>query len=287
MVVIPAGHFLMGSSDEDTKRDLSQVPHSNETGALFGLWVTAEGLAKKQMPREHPQHRVDIERNFAIGKYPVTRKEFSLFVERTGFVPDEDYLSTGRYANGHSRVTWTRPGFMQTDLDPVVCMTWNDARAYVHWLNERLGLAKNAGGNDGPYRLPSEAEWEYAARAGTMTAWWWGNDIGNSHANCAECSGVGAVTNQTTPVAYFPPNAFGLHDMLENVFEYAADCWHENYIGAPSDGRPWIDTACRKITFRGGGWESHAWAMRSANRGGWEKDSCIDSNGFRVAKTLQ
>jgi formylglycine-generating enzyme required for sulfatase activity len=285
MVVIPAGSFLMGSSEADTVRDFAAVPRSDNLGLLKAILQTPEGMAKKAMAREHPQHPVTIAKKFGLGVYPVTRREYSVFVKETGYSPRGG--CTHFLLRGYSRasVSWQDPGFTQTDRDPVVCVGWQDAKAYVGWLNNK---ARNPGatGSDGPYRLPSEAEWEYAARAGTETARWWGDAIGTANANCRDCRNPSSIEGQTTPVDHFRPNPFGLYDMLGNVFEHTADCFHENYVGAPSDGHPWVDAHCSEVTFRGGDWGSDAWVLRSAHRSGSEKSTKANGNGFRIAKTL-
>jgi formylglycine-generating enzyme required for sulfatase activity len=147
MVVIPAGSFLMGSSDEETARELEAVAPSNE-----------RIYAQRYMSQERPQHPVSINRSFALGKYRVTRGEFAAFVRETG------YSTRGGctlYADLTYRMRpeagWQNPGFTQTDLDPVVCVSWHDAKAYIVWLNGKLHDRTVLGG-DGPYRLPSEAE---------------------------------------------------------------------------------------------------------------------------------
>jgi formylglycine-generating enzyme required for sulfatase activity len=222
------------------------------------------------MAWEHPQHPVVISRNFGLSAYSVTRSEFLAFVQETRYSPDGRCIHFTTHGYSRASVSWQSPGFAQPDRDPVVCVSWRDAQAYVGWLNNKLrGPAATRG--DGPYRLPSEAEWEYAARAGTETARWWGDAIGEVNANCIECGNPAWIEGQTTPGNHFRPNPFGLYDMLGNVFQYTDDCWHENYVGAPSDGRPWTNMDCDKIAFRGGGWSSRAWVLRSATRSGREK----------------
>lgn len=284
MVVVPPGKFMMGSTKADTERDFATVPPAK--GLLESILISPKSMATTAMTREYPQHLVFILKSFALGKYPVTRAEFAAFVRDTGYSPGRDCLPVGPHANIHSRVSWQRPEFQQTDRDPVVCVSWDDARAYIVWLNGRVSHTAIMS-SAGPYRLPSEAEWEYAARAGTDTARWWGNSIGKAKANCAECGDPPRLDGHTTPVGSFPPNAFGLYDMLGNVFEYTEDCFHDNYAGAPSDGQPWGDKDCSKISFRGGGWSSQAWVLRSAQRSGWKENSKSSASGFRVAKSLQ
>ena len=186
MVVIPAGTFLMGSSAEDTERELAMVPQPR-FGLATMLGFTDKGEAKVFMEREHPQHTVTISKNFALGRYPVTRGDFAAFVRETGYSTGSCFI-WGRHGRSQAPAAsaWSQPGFDQTDRDPVVCTTWKDATAYISWLNRKLedGTHKD---DNAPYRLPTEAEWEYAARAGTQTAWWWGNAIGVGNAKCDGC----------------------------------------------------------------------------------------------------
>jgi len=157
MVVVPAGSFNMGSPESEK------------------VWATKHGASPESVSDEAPQHRVRL-RSFAIGKYDVTRGEYAAFVRKTGYpAGDGCFESSMPKANKRPDARWQNPGFNQTDRDPVVCISWPDARAYVAWLNNKIGGQVLTSG-DGPYRLPSEAEWEYAARGGTTTPFWWGND---------------------------------------------------------------------------------------------------------------
>ena len=146
------------------------------------------------------------------------------------------------------------------------------------WLSERTGRR---------YRLLSEAEWEYAARAGTDTAYYWGEEPGQGHANCTRCGSAWDGT-KTSPAASFAPNGFGLFDMLGNVWEWVKDCGHRNYTGAPTDGSAWVRRGdCRLRMLRGGSWENATSDVRSAFRY-WEfADTSKDVIGFRVATTLR
>ena len=127
-------------------------------------------------------------------------------------------------------------------------MSWNDAQEYVRWLSGETGRA---------YRLPSEAEWEYVARAGTTTDFWWGDSLGSNRANCDRC-GSAWDDRQTAPVGSFSPNAFGLHDVHGNVWERVQDCRKDDYVGAPRDGSAWEAGNCDWRGVRGGGWEEHS-----------------------------
>ena len=237
--------------------------------------------------REGPVHEVTIAGAFAMGRYEVTRGQFAKFAADTGHLSSGCLHWTGAAWINDLVLGWRNPGYEQGDQEPVVCVAWRDAQAYVQWLSEKTGQA---------YRLPSEAEWEYAARAGTMTSRYWGNDVdaGCAYANLgdrafrdalgmapwADCND-GYV--RTSPVGSFLPNAFGLYDMLGNVWEWTADCWHEGYEGAPADGSPWTAGGCERRANRGAAWNSHPRNVRSSNRGSYSPEA-YESVGFRVAR---
>jgi formylglycine-generating enzyme required for sulfatase activity len=275
MVVVPAGTFLMGSSLADTARDLEAVPRDEAS------------YATRPFAFEHPQHLVSIKQPFGLGRYSVTRGEFSFFVQ------EKKYLITGkcalfvdhRFEFHRPDSGWQNPGFNQSDRDPAVCVSWQDAQAYVAWLNGKVRGPTTVAG-DGPYRLPTESEWEYAARAGTRTARWWGNSIGLDNADCDRC-GSFWDKEKTAPVGSFRLNPFGLYDVLGNAWEWTQDCWHETYAGAPADGGAWMSGACGERVMRGGSWFSDPWILRSAGRSKSETDERGNDIGFRVGKTLQ
>ncbi len=160
---------------------------------------------------------------------------------------------------------------------PVINVSWNDAKQYVRWLSRKTGKS---------YRLPSEAEWEYAARAGTRTRYWWGDAIGSDNAICARC-GSRWDNKRTVPVGSFRPNRFGLYDVHGNVWEWVEDCSHKSYAGAPTNGRPWTTGGnCRKRILRGGSWGEAPGHLRSALRIRSGTGVRVNSGGFRVARTL-
>jgi formylglycine-generating enzyme required for sulfatase activity len=274
MVVVPPGSFLMGSSDEETARDVEAVSPSIESK-----------FAQGYMLHEHPQHQVNIDRPFALGKYHVTRGEFAVFIRETGYSTEGGCTL---YADLDYRMRpeagWQNPGFTQTDRDPVVCVSWQDAKAYIAWLNGKL-YGRAAADSDGPYRLPSEAEWEYAARAGTRTARWWGDAIGSGNADCDGC-GSRWDKQQPAPAGSFQANAFGLSDVLSSARQWNEDCWNEGYARAPQDGIAWITGKCELRVMRGGDWTIHPWILRSANRTRQKPSSRNNAIGFRVARTL-
>jgi formylglycine-generating enzyme required for sulfatase activity len=217
-----------------------------------------EGMAERLRKWSKPQHTVTLRRGFYMAKYPVTRGEFAAFIADTG------------YEAAGSR--WREPGFPQTDRDPVVYVSADDVDEYVRWLSRKSG---------GQYRLPSEAEWEYAARAGTTTARFWGDgwDLAASFLNTDR--------GGTYPVGSFKPNAFGLCDMLGNVWEWVADQWHDNYQGAPNDGSAWMtDRNEGRRVLRGGSWVNIPRNVRAGVRVSIDADSRNDYVGFRLARTL-
>jgi formylglycine-generating enzyme required for sulfatase activity len=301
MVVIPPGSFLMGSSAADTARDMTEVapPQTGFSMAkLFGETDAQRGAMF--MAYEHPQHRVTIPKAFAMGKYLVTVWEFMIFVRETGYKTGACDITVGDRLLRTAGSAWQKPGFPVTARDPVVCVGWDDAKAYIAWLN------KKSGNIDGAYRLPTEAEWEYAARAGTQTSRYWGNAIGEGNANCGGCKNqsvgppiiLGGVAvsspccgydrQRTTPVDHYPPNLFGLYDMLGNADEWTEDCWHANYNGAPADGSAWDSGECSERVTRGADWNGYVtWPARAASRTRFDRTTVFDVIGFRVAKTLQ
>lgn len=289
----------MGSTKQETTRDLAAVPSgAGPLGFLAWIGQSEHQKAAGAIAAEHPQHRVAIARGFALGLTPVTRGEFAAFVRETGYHTGSCWLwhvgrPTPPVVDG-----WLRPGFAQSDQDPVVCVTWQDAQAYVRWLNRKLGLG-GPDGSGGPYRLPSEAEWEYAARAGTQTAYWWGNEVGTGHAWCDGCDEFKARLtaehpfvapppslrhDHTVVVGAFPANPFGLYDMPGNVLQWTEDCWNANYAGAPGDGSAWLSGDCGRRVVRGASWHSLPWTARPAARTPNKTDSTWNDIGFRVAK---
>jgi formylglycine-generating enzyme required for sulfatase activity len=207
MVVIPAGDFAMGSS------------------ATEKAFAVSQGATPGSVADEAPQHRVAL-RSFALGKYDVTRGEYAAFVRETGYAGGDGCFESGN-PNSPKRAgaSWRDPGFSQTDRDPVVCVSWRDARAYVAWLNGKVGGSL--------YRLPSESEWEYAARAGTTTRFWWGDDPERAADYAWFKGNAGARTH---PVGSMPANRFGLYDMAGDVWQLTEDCYAESYATAPADG---------------------------------------------------
>lgn len=277
MVTVPGGSFSMGSSPSGISSAVS------------------EGAKAENIQDETPQHDVSV-KQFAMSVTEVTRDQFDSFMRATGHQAGGPcwIYSKAEYKLVESNANdWREPGFSQGGNHPVVCVNWNDAKAYVNWLSQKTG--KN-------YRLPTEAEWEYAARAGTATPRYWGWD------NSSTCRNAN-VTDQTresahnlvigptsifqctdgyvytAPVAQFQANAFGLNDMLGNVSEWTEDCYNTSYNGAPTNGSAWLTGDCSLRVSRGGSWDTYPWGVRSAFR---VRDPAAvrDFNlGFRVART--
>jgi formylglycine-generating enzyme required for sulfatase activity/class 3 adenylate cyclase len=199
---------------------------------------------------ERPVHQVTI-KPFAIGKYPITVRQWNecAAAKACGFV------ATGK------------------DDAPVANVSWSDAKLYVAWLAEVMRK---------PYRLPSEAEWEYAARAGTQTKYWWGDQLQPGMANCKDCADVPAA-DQPVKVGNFKPNPFGLYDMGGGIDQWVEDCWHRNYQGAPADGLPWAGGDCTSHVIRSGSWKNDARYVRPANRDNYDTNVRYPTHGFRVA----
>jgi formylglycine-generating enzyme required for sulfatase activity len=169
----------------------------------------------------------------------------------------------------------------------VVCVSWADAQAYVAWLNRKVP-GKISAADGGPHRLPSEAEWEYAARADTHTVRWWGDVIGSGNADCEGC-GSQWDDRQPAPVGSFSPNPFGLFEILGSAWQWTEDCWNKTYDGAPVDGTTWMAGSwCQEVhAIRGGSFASRAWVLRSAERTFPSSKEGANFIGFRVAKTLR
>jgi formylglycine-generating enzyme required for sulfatase activity len=208
---------------------------------------------------EGPAHEVTIAKAFAVGKFTVTFDEWDACVADGGcknYNPSDAGWGRGRR--------------------PVINMSWDDAKGYVDWLAFKTKKS---------YRLLTEAEWEYAARAGSTTAYAWGNAVGARNANCNGC-GSQWDSKQTAPVGSFPPNAFGLHDMAGNVWQWVEDCYHNTYEGAPPDGAVWASGDCGNRVLRGGSWYDNPKILRAAARYWYTKGLRFYSYGFRVARTL-
>ena len=208
---------------------------------------------------EEPQHQVTILKPFAVSKFEVTFAEWDACA---AYGDCDPHISDSGFGRGRQ---------------PVINVAWADAEHYAAWLSKVTGKS---------YRLLSEAEYEYVARAGTHTAYPWGDDIGKNNANCNGC-GSQWDDMQTAPVGSFAPNRFGLYDMVGNVYEWVEDCLHADYRGAPADGSPWIaGGSCNGHMIRGGSWADDPIDLRSASRP-WSPDALRRNFiGFRVARSL-
>lgn len=270
MVAVPAGTFRMGSPTREIGR--------NEN--------------------EEPRRQISI-KSLAIGRFEVTRGQFADFVNATRReMTNGCWLWTGArddegrpFAEWHPDRSWLDPGFAQSDNHPVTCVSWNDARAYVQWLSITTGK---------PYRLLTEAEWEYAARAGSATSFSFGSDtdalcrFGNGADQTLQRAFPGRVTANcndghlyTAPVGSFAANGFGLYDMHGNVSEWVQDCFRLVYDTGRTDGRAVDPRVCRPYrTFRGGSWGSRPVFLRSAARFPAKADAANNTLGIRVARSL-
>jgi formylglycine-generating enzyme required for sulfatase activity len=261
MVVVPSGRFMMGAAEQEK--------------SSFD-WAT---------PGEQPVHEVRIAKPFAVGIYAVTRDEFAEFVQETHTPMDGGcYYWTDKETLDPAR-SFLDPklsGGPQVGDHPVVCVSAQDATRYMAWLSDKTG--RN-------YRLLSDAEREYVARAGTTTAFWWGPNISADQANYwsdASYHGSGTTSARwtTLPAKFFKPNPWGLFQVHGNVAEIVADCWHPNYVGAPSDGSAWRMNAggdCKERTIRGGSFMNGPDLLRSAHRRSIPAELREISFGFRVA----
>ena len=265
---MPPGSFMMGSPEDEAGR----------------------------YDDEGPVREVTIDRAFALGRHEVTRAEFGRFVIDTGrekFVDDEGCrLYDGKEWTSDPERSWRNPGYEQADNHPVVCVSWEDAKAYADWLSEETGET---------YRLPSEAEWEYAARAGSTSVYFWGNDADLA---CGYANGHDETSKRenglpfdapacddgyakTAPIGRFNPNAYYLHDMSGNVWEWVEDDWNETYENAPANGEAWNKGTSGRRVIRGGSWSYNPRNLRSANREWAMRFYRRIGVGFRVAKSLQ
>ncbi len=250
LVVVPAGEFTMGSPETEAHRRVD----------------------------EGPRHRVRIGYALAISRYPVTVAEFARFVAATGHDMGNSCktFEDGAWDDHRPGRTWRTPGYAQSDSDPAICIDWDDAQAYVAWISKRTGHA---------YRLLSEAEYEYANRAGTTTAYWWGDALGTNHAACDGC-GMAIAGTETSPVGRFAPNPFGLYDTTGNAWSWVSDCWNTGYATAPADGSPNLSGDCTAHAQRGGAWYYIPGNLRSAIRVHDEATLRNYHNTFRVSLVL-
>jgi formylglycine-generating enzyme required for sulfatase activity len=277
MVVLAAGSYVMGSMEAETR---------------------LAGLPEDQGARERPAHRVTFARPFAIGKFEVTVDEYAAFVSETAR-PVVDGCITWDTATSKwgplASANWRSPGYAQTGRFPVGCVTIDDARAYAAWLAAKTGK---------PYRIPSEAEWEYAARAGTRTMEPWADsqdgicaranvsDLARFEAHAApprddtRFFGCRDGFVYAAPVGSFPADPWGLHDMVGNGWEWTEDCFVSHYEGATGDGSARREPACEQLVVRGGGWFSRTFFARPAGRSREEPGFRSSTLGLRIVRDL-
>jgi formylglycine-generating enzyme len=249
MIVVPAGEYTMGSPAAEPGRQAN----------------------------EGPRHRVRIGASFAVSQTAVSVGEYARFVADTHHDGGEACFTIehGEYRLRGGR-DWRRVGFKQTNNSPVGCVNWYDVTAYAAWLAKKTGHA---------YRLLSESEYEYINRAGSVSAYWWGDDIGKNRTVCDGC-GSAVDNRQTAAVGGFAPNAFGLYDTTGNTWSWLSDCWNADYAGAPADGSANMSGDCDLHVMRGGSVHSPVRELRSAARSRhWFSLRNIPV-GFRVARTL-
>jgi formylglycine-generating enzyme required for sulfatase activity len=272
----PLGRVDEGSTQEGTRSPVPATPDRQEFRDCDGCplmtvvpagsfmmgsteaerqWAVDQGATEGSVKPEKPQHLVRIAEPFAVSKYEVTFEEWDACLAGggcSGYAPDDQDWARGRR--------------------PVIKVSWKDANKYTEWLSQKTGE---------PYRLLSEAEWEYAARAGGERAYWWdGADPTPEQAN------FGRNVGKTTEVGSYPANPLGLHDTAGNVWEWVADCWNQSYEGAPDDGSAWTSGYCSRRVLRGGSWGYDPRFLRSAYRIRNEPDDRSYDFGFRVARTL-
>ena len=278
MVVVPAGEFVMGSPLAEAGRGVD----------------------------EGPQRTVSIAQSFALGRSEITVAEFRRFVEESAYRTEAERDTRAQGCSGfiyadpaagipepQAVTSWRSPGLAQAQIDshPVLCVSWNDARAYAQWLSKKTGRR---------YRLPTEAEWEYAARAGTATSRYWSDDPAQAcrFANVADQSRFQTWSFGqkhectdghyfTAPAGGYAANRFGLYDMIGNVWEWTEDCWNASYASAPSDAIAWTAGDCTQRVCRGGSWSTVPRFARSAARHKNPADYRDNLTGFRLARTIE
>jgi len=254
MVLVPAGRFLMGSTDEEERA----------------------GPPEEQVA-------IDIPRPFAVGRFAIMRDEFAAFVAATARRIEKGcFVVAGETLQRDPKRTWRDPGFAQDGRHPAVCVSWNDAKAYVAWLSQLTGKS---------YRLLSESEREYVTRAGTATPFWWGKTISTDRANYNGTVAYGGITGgpwrrATVPVDAAVPNPWGLFHVHGNVWDWTEDCWAMANTFNPGTGAARTSGDCGLRVMRGGGWGNFPHTLRAARRSREPPDARLNTVGFRVARGL-
>jgi|AntAceMinimDraft_8_1070364.scaffolds.fasta_scaffold22843_3 formylglycine-generating enzyme required for sulfatase activity len=282
------------------KGDLNDLPNNlreERTGMEFilvkpGEFMMGSGDGETGEPAERPRHRVTVSRPYYLGRYEVTIGQFQDFIEDTGYRTNAEERGKasgwdGRRWGKKKGINWKNPGFNQVSDHPVVCVSLNDGRAFCRWLG------------DG-YRIPSEAEWEYAARAGTDTAFYWGTGLDEvcRYANGGDLSAArifeGWNTSScddgyawTAPVGSYLPNRWGFHNLAGNAWEWCEDAWHGSFSGAPPDQGVWGDLGGGgKRVLRGGAWYFEPQDLYVAVRNSHRDYEATNGAGFRVLKDI-
>jgi formylglycine-generating enzyme required for sulfatase activity len=256
----PAEQLAAGRRESPTPGahfETARLP-TDDSSARRKFYYGSPASEPKREVIEGPLHTVTISHAIAVGRFRVMRDE------------------CGRFASKISQAAnqWQSSTLKQTGTDPVVNVNWYDANAYAAWLSQETGHR---------YRLLSEAEYEYAQRAGTSTAFWWG---ANAREVCSHANGWNCGHSRTVPVGSYPANAFGLYDMAGNIWEWTEDCWNSNYEGAPVDGTAWMTGDCSQRIPRGGSQYFYSEALRSAHLFSYESGFRTYDFGFRVARAL-
>lgn len=262
MVVIPSGRFEMGLAD----------------------------YRRLELPNEGPVRTVTIPGFFAVGRSEVTWDQYARFARETSRKGGNGCATyAAKKFKVDAQANWNSPGFPQNDNNPVVCVSWDDAKAYAEWLGVKTGQN---------YRLLTEAEWEYVARSGTTGERFWGDNPADAcrYANVRDATGRGSLGLEvpfdcrdrhatTAPAASFQPNPFGVHDVFGNVEEWVLDCWSDNYRNAPTTGGANTSGDCDRRVIRGGSWFDGAGNVRVTARGEDAPGSRYSTRGFRIART--
>lgn len=279
------GHVLYATASPPTQTPVvvtpTREPYEPEMVEIPGGLFRMGDLQEDGYSEEKPVHTVQIE-SFMLGKYEITFGQFTAFTQSSGYQT--------KIEQGKSCYIY----YHQTDGHPMVCISWHDVQAYIRWLNQKTGKI---------YRLPSESEWEYAARAGSKTKYHFDDNSDElcRYANVLDITAHKTYVNygpiaecndgylNTAPVGMFSANAFGLHDMHGNVWEWVQDCWHSDYKDAPSDGSAWEkgnSADCDHRVVRGGDWYDTPKNVRSSGRGLNNPGNVGDDLGFRLARDL-
>lgn len=254
-------------------KDCPECPEMVVIPAGSFIMGTPDGELGRQ-PDEGPLREVTFAKPFAISRYHVTAEELDAYIEQTGVVIKSGDERPGRWCEA------SKPSYTQGPRQPAVCIDWFEVQAYAQWLTDKT---------DKSYRMISEAEREYTARAGSTGPFPFPFDDEGEYQITQHANTYGPRDgySYSSPVGSYPPNDFGVYDMHGNVYEWVADCWHPDYTGAPTDGSAWIDGGnCERAHMRGNDWGEPPIFSRSGNRNDRPKTTRGDFLGFRVAREL-